>query len=202
MTAAITLWQPHAELVLRKVKRYETRSWAPPEHLIGERLLLHAAKRRPMPAELAPFDLELDELPRGSIVGSCVVSDALRIGGPYSFSTGSREGDAGDYPGENVIVLHPALSSRAALVIDHAHGGVVDITEQIPFGDWSDGRWAWELTDVADTHARCPRCWARGFDCEPYGHGMGLGCICETCDGNGHCPPVPATGRQRMWQWP
>ena len=44
---AITLWQPWATLVATGLKEYETRSWAPPEDLIGRRLAIHAAKRTP-----------------------------------------------------------------------------------------------------------------------------------------------------------
>jgi hypothetical protein len=43
---AITLWQPWASLIARGLKRYETRSWAPPASLIGKRLAIHAGTHR------------------------------------------------------------------------------------------------------------------------------------------------------------
>ena len=44
---AITLWQPWASMVAMGLKQNETRSWAPPKALIGERIAIHAAKRVP-----------------------------------------------------------------------------------------------------------------------------------------------------------
>lgn len=44
----ITLHQPWATLIALGVKTIETRSWAPPKALIGERLLIHAGTR-PLP---------------------------------------------------------------------------------------------------------------------------------------------------------
>lgn len=43
---AISLWQPWASLVALGIKKYETRSWAPGQNVIGEPLLIHAAKRK------------------------------------------------------------------------------------------------------------------------------------------------------------
>lgn len=44
---AITLWQPWASALVMGVKKYETRSWALPHALIGERVAIHAAARTP-----------------------------------------------------------------------------------------------------------------------------------------------------------
>ena len=43
---AITLWQPWASLIAARVKTSETRSWKPPQALLGERIALAATKRR------------------------------------------------------------------------------------------------------------------------------------------------------------
>jgi len=54
---AITLWQPYAGLIACGHKTVETRSWAPPPSLIGERIAIHAAKRKPKRDEwLAVFE--------------------------------------------------------------------------------------------------------------------------------------------------
>lgn len=45
---AISLWQPWASAVALGLKRYETRSWRPPESLIGAPLAIHAAKKKDM----------------------------------------------------------------------------------------------------------------------------------------------------------
>ena len=42
---ATTLWQPYATLVALGIKTIETRSYAPPAALIGQRIAIHAAKR-------------------------------------------------------------------------------------------------------------------------------------------------------------
>ena len=42
---ALTLWQPYATLIACGAKTIETRSWAAPESLIGQRLAIHAAVR-------------------------------------------------------------------------------------------------------------------------------------------------------------
>ena len=52
---ALTLHQPFANLIVIGVKRYETRSWAPPVALIGRRIAIHAGR------SMAGFDV--DDLP-------------------------------------------------------------------------------------------------------------------------------------------
>lgn len=42
---AISLWQPWASLIACGSKPYETRHWAPPRELIGQRIAIHAAKK-------------------------------------------------------------------------------------------------------------------------------------------------------------
>ena len=42
---ALTLHQPWATLIAAGVKTMETRSWGPPESLIGHRIALHAGKQ-------------------------------------------------------------------------------------------------------------------------------------------------------------
>ena len=41
----ISLWEPFASLVAAGLKMYETRSWAPPLSLVGQRIGIHAAVR-------------------------------------------------------------------------------------------------------------------------------------------------------------
>lgn len=42
--SAISLWQPWASFIAIGVKPYETRHWAAPRHLWGQRIAIHAAK--------------------------------------------------------------------------------------------------------------------------------------------------------------
>lgn len=43
---AISLWQPWASFIAIGLKPYETRHWRPPSRLVGQRIAIHAAKRR------------------------------------------------------------------------------------------------------------------------------------------------------------
>lgn len=43
---AITIWQPWASLIAAGAKRYEFRSWAAPEWIIGQRIAIHAGSRK------------------------------------------------------------------------------------------------------------------------------------------------------------
>jgi len=129
---AITLWQPWASLIASGVKRYETRSWAPPAALIGQRIAIHAAKR---PVELERLSVELiaalsrlswDELPLtlGGVVCTAVLAGAYRLGAP---------GHDADF-----ITIAEARPGSFPLQLVH---------EDI-YGDYSFGRWAWLLVQV------------------------------------------------------
>ena len=48
---AISLHQPWASLIAEGHKDVETRSWAPPGRLVGQRIAIHAAKRTPKQSE-------------------------------------------------------------------------------------------------------------------------------------------------------
>jgi hypothetical protein len=52
---AISLHQPWASLIALGLKHHETRSWRYPARLEGQRLVIHAAKRRPTLAEVGPL---------------------------------------------------------------------------------------------------------------------------------------------------
>jgi hypothetical protein len=93
MTAlpAISLWQPYPSLVACGAKPWETRGYPPPKHLIGHRIALHAAKRRPTRAEFAVLNEAASEAfgfchwhPTHPLRGLCLHSDtgsrALRAG--------------------------------------------------------------------------------------------------------------------------
>ena len=43
---AITLWQPYASLLVAGRKPHETRSWPPPDSLLGARIAIHAGDKR------------------------------------------------------------------------------------------------------------------------------------------------------------
>ncbi|MBO6755786.1 MAG: ASCH domain-containing protein [Roseibium sp.] len=56
---ALTVWQPWASLIACGVKPYEFRGWYAPKSLIGERIAIHAAARKPKREEIADLLLQL-----------------------------------------------------------------------------------------------------------------------------------------------
>lgn len=122
---ALTLWQPWASLVAIGAKPYETRSWAPPDRLIGHRIAIHAAKRDigygglrkivdeqtaiAIESRLLSHGLLLKDLPRQAIVCTAIIE----------------------------------LSARVNVWHEFARRGPPDL-----FGDYSIGRWIWKLTHV------------------------------------------------------
>lgn len=122
LVKAVSLWQPYASLIVHSHKFVETRSWAAPKSLIGQRIAI-ASTKTVKPEQRAPFldekfaryysltDLPgLEELPHGYVLGTALL---------YSCDPMTQE-DLDD--------------------------GVTD--EELTFGWWSLGRYAWRLRDA------------------------------------------------------
>lgn len=201
---AITIRQPHASLIAAGVKTIETR---PRSTSYRGRIAIHAAKGerseeaaivalpafhdalwphlgftdRPMPAAVRA------RLPRGAVVASAVLTDCVPIGrchDPY----------ASEVP-DFAVAVHWEGDRAWHVVGDTA----ADITDQLPYGDFSPGRWALLLDDIKPTTARCPWCWTARDKAEWVG---ATWLNCRLCDGGGHCDPVPARGQQAVpWEW-
>lgn len=123
---AMSLWQPWAQLVVLRMKRFETRTWS--TNYRGA-LLIHAGQRVVGPAEVGAAgaeDLEhlyrrLEEhgfdrhqfLPRGELIGVCILASV--------------------WPTE---IVAPWLRNGEEL-------------EELRAGDFSDGRFAWSLEGAA-----------------------------------------------------
>lgn len=117
---ALTLWQPWAQAIVLGYKRVETRSWKPPDRLLGKRIAIHAAKADDAGlraiAEEWPFRAmlyeagitEFDEMQRGAILGTAVLAE-----------------------------FRPAEDVRRDLG-----------ARELALGAYDKGRWAWMLTDV------------------------------------------------------
>jgi hypothetical protein len=121
----LSLHQPWASLVVLGEKIFETRSWR--TYYRGP-LAIHASKGRPEEWRSfwrAPFDErlrahmvdDLDELPRGFILGVVDLVDCIRIDGDGCLAPG--------FP--KISALEPLSEQERA------------------FGDYSGGRWAWKL---------------------------------------------------------
>lgn len=133
----------------------------------------------------------------GKVVATCVLAGCAPIGGPTDFPTGLVEGERPAFAGQAVVVHHSALGPLGeSLVLDDPKKGINDISDQLPYGDFRPGRWAWLLEDVQPVETRCPACWGSGS----YPHLTRL--VCCLCHGELHVPPVPARGGPGdLWDW-
>lgn len=151
---AITIWQPWASLIAIGAKQYETRSWATSYR--GP-IAIHAAKKDPckMPILVEPFETALNKelekaglafclLPRGSIIATAELVNCHKIetepdGTPF-FRYWPTAAEIlqlqRDFPGQRDyrgqrIRRFPEAERR-----------------EILFGDWTPGRYAWEMTNI------------------------------------------------------
>ncbi len=134
---AITLWQPWASLVAIGAKKYETRSWATSYR--GQ-IAIHAARNYPPYAQtLAELDTQFlrslghefgddkfKKLPFGFVIAIAELVGCWEIDRIQEFSSAPWE--TGYWYGK--MKWH-------------------DVSEQeILFGDWAPGRYAWQLENV------------------------------------------------------
>lgn len=186
-------------------KQFETRSWPCPPDLIGQRIAIHAAKREPRFEHVGSYTVcrqnlsgaygitptkdrwDLDDwvrLPLGAVVGSAVVAACSPI------LSGDIARDS--YPPDALFVC--TSGEHRELWRDSVWE--VDLSDQLPYGDFSPGRFAWLLTDAAPTTERCPWCWLTPADVKE-----GLWAACHVCGFGGSCAAIPAKGGQRIWNW-
>ncbi|WP_305117811.1 ASCH domain-containing protein [uncultured Adlercreutzia sp.] len=147
---AITIWQPWASLIACGAKKYETRGW--PTKYRGP-IAIHAAAKDPrtLPQEVRKalgqyagytgqngLKLgQLDELPRGAIIATAELVNVWHIV---------------HNPGTDVDMAKNIPIGAESLTTDkHAtdFGDYFVPTEQeMELGDWTPGRYAWELQNV------------------------------------------------------
>lgn len=182
------------------VKRYETRSWPCPQNIIGQRIAIHQAKRVPTVERVGDYNVDKGyhdcparmwrdggsavDLPLGAVVGSGIITASLDI----------VEGPS--YRSDVFVSLWPD---------GKLWSGGTDISDQLPYGDWTPGRFAWQIEQAAPTTERCPRCWGE-FDGKSrledrQGQRVRVWDVCPVCEDENRCGPIPATGRQGWWTW-
>lgn len=212
---ALTLWQPYASLVACGAKTIETRGQ---RTRYRGRIAIHASSvpqpmepatvalpaihdalwphlgftTRPMPSDVREF------LPRGAIVATAEIVDCVPIVALNDAHPGSIwQSQAPPASEAGLWFARPGSMERAENRID-----------QLPYGDFTPGRWGWMLDDIKPTTERCPWCWGKGYG--PDGVDVGGVVVvafdtpyvqCPTCEGRGHCAPVPARGMPGMWRW-
>ena len=171
---AISLWQPYASLIAFGSKSYETRHWSPPDSLIGQRIAIHAAKRKITKSEYDYWqDCEddsyqgIDHEMRMEFKIACDVDWRKKL--PYGAVVATAKLIAvwkvtfEECPKPNWVACEG--------VFINLRGGYIKRVKNVPisvdeFGDYSFGRYLWELNDIEVL-----------------------------------TPPVPAIGRQGIWNW-
>lgn len=129
--ACLTLWEPWASMLFAGVKVHETRSWAPPRALVGQRIAVHAARRAvTLIPELEPLLRAkipgYPDLPRGALLGTVVIAHAFEISQEVEDAT------------------RHVLSGRAGSF--GSESGPFNYSDAVA-GDWRVGRWAWRVVD-------------------------------------------------------
>lgn len=215
----LTIRQPYASFITRRIKRIETRTWHtryrgwlgihaavaedwPNGGMIGDYLLYRgsgatAGSYRPPRAH--PLDgvtgAEPFDLPLGKIVGTAYLYDCVPMTPGVDLTR----------PG-----LHLSVGLDGTLLLvdpdsddipDHEDS---DRSAERPYGVYEPGSWAWLLYKVKPVEERCPACLGLMPDGTPISEvGFHRGDdACPTCRGIGHLvAPLPATGRQGLWTW-
>jgi hypothetical protein len=108
------------------------------------------------------------------------------------------------HAGKPRVFVHRGTRGAELWRTNPAGGSPIDVTDQLPFGDFTPGRYAWLLGDVKPTTERCPRCWGWGvirahpvvvLDDDVLVEGE----ACPVCDQAKVCAPVPMRGRRGLW---
>lgn len=234
---ALTLHQPWASLVAIGAKTIETRSWRTSYrgplamhaakrsptwddkkvgdfHLRAFGRASYALEGPGLPAFRSTPRLEGYMVPFGKIVATCTLVDVLpiheqgckcqRIEGLLLLRWTSQFGEgAGLFDADGAAADHPRWppSWSDSLAPQNPR-------QQVPYGDYRCGRFAWLLDDIKPTTERCPACLPdeHGYVQTDPTHRVPLRFVTETercsvCAGEGRCAAVPAVGRQQLWEW-
>lgn len=221
---ALTIRQPWASLIATGVKTIETRSWSTKHR---GTIAIHAGAHRPAQLTTVGHDwcvaetflgggaLELQHfadgvagapaaipLPLGAVLATAQLVDCV----PINPQVG-HEHEEYDPPDDHIYTTVDGRALYRQQVIGDPSNprNVVptDLTDQLPLGDFTAGRWAWILYDIASTQVRCPVCLGQHPDGLPIaetGFYRGLE-ACPPCRGMGRRDPMPATGRLGLWDW-
>ena len=227
---ALTLHQPWATLIALGVKTIETRSWrtnyrgpiaihaglhAPGVSNIGGEFGWDTMQHRSRPDHIyeglgvtlcngdwygyfrpnPPGKVDrFYALPLGAIVATATLTDCVQM---YDSRECSRDASP------HICITDGLRLLRYPGSIESDWGD--DIADQLPYGEFTPGRWAWMLDDIKPTTERCPACGGSCREPDPttasmFGYLQGWR-ACSTCHGKGDCPPIPAKGKQGVWKW-
>lgn len=149
---AITIWQPWASLLACGAKQYETRSWKTDYR--GQ-IAIHAAAKKPLELLINtdsdilktmsqalfghPFyqiNTEFCKLPLGAIIATAELVNCWHI--VY-------------HPGADVdVAKHINIGAELDVPKHHPdfHRYIVPTEQEMMFGDWTPGRYAWEFANI------------------------------------------------------
>lgn len=217
---ALTVRQPHAQLIALGVKTIETRT--KPTKFRGP-LLIHAGtaqpkegaygaytahsdqRRRLYPGETRRFGLYEAglnrgvDLPLGAIIASCKLVDCVPIV-PTGEEAAIRTVDNDD--NRSLWLVEAATDYQQ----EWGEFDQKEITDQKPYGDFTPGRYAWLLEDIKPVEQRCPACWGAGARAGIPSHQLTAGDSfsappCPICHSKRTCDPIPAKGKLGLWEW-
>jgi hypothetical protein len=115
---ALTIWQPHASLIMSGHKKYETRSRPCPKKYIGQRIAIHAG--------LNQTDME------AVLYGFCSVEFKSAINKAFG----------------SVSELLPTLGCVLGTAVIDISVPCDALKNPGPFGDFSEGMYAWGFRDI------------------------------------------------------
>lgn len=202
---ALTLHQPWASLIAVGAKRIETRSWSTKyrgplaihagkvfDHSTYPDLTRHLFRDDEPGVYKVPSD---PPVPLGAVVATCRLVDVVPMVDAFDAQRQHERPFLAISRGEGRDLSLWLPDDEAPFDAPRM------VSDQLPFGDFSPGRFAWILDDVKPTTERCPACWGRGWDKNRRGAVAFPGDECATCRGSGGCAPVPARGKQGLWNW-
>lgn len=146
---ALTIWQPWASLIACGAKRYETRSW--PTKYRGP-IAIHAAVKDPNKLPLQGKEA-LERAVREEIdAGRCPTWCFMPTGAVIATAELVNVWHIVYHPGPNVDkARHIDIGAESMTEDKHdPHFGdyFVPTEKEIILGDWTPGRYAWELANV------------------------------------------------------
>lgn len=145
---AITIWQPWASLLACGAKQYETRSWATSYR--GP-IAIHAAKKNVIDTMLIP-ELVKDEMKKciGAMAGT--KWENLPTGAVIATAELVNVWHIVYHPGPDINKARHIDIGAESLTEDkhdpHFGDYFVPTDKEIALGDWTPGRYAWELANV------------------------------------------------------
>lgn len=138
---------------------------------------------------------EMLDLHPGHVVGSVTVTDAVPIRSVDTFPEGA------DLDFDHLFTCTTESGGTSLWTHVVSDGGRrLDrwaINDQLPWGLWEPGRWAWQLAQPLTTNEMCPVCEGR-VTVMSGGTELNVSPPCPVCHGAGRCDPIPVRGHQGL----